>query len=32
MNDIYLMSYLTRSGRNEIYERNVAYYPEVPSV
>ena len=31
MNDIYLMSNLTRSGRNEIYEKNVAYYPEVPS-
>ena len=30
MNDIHLMSNVTRSGKNEICERNVAYYPEVP--
>ena len=30
MNDIYLMSTMTRSDRNEIWGRNVAYYPEVP--
>ena len=30
MNDIYLMSNVTGSGRNEIFERNVAYNPEVP--
>ena len=32
MNDIYLMSDMTRSGKNEICGRNVAYYPEVPRV
>ena len=32
MNDIHLMSNVTRSGRNEICERNVAYHLEVPWV
>ena len=32
MNDIYLMSYMTRSGRNEICGRNVANHPKVPRV
>ena len=30
MNDIHLMSNLIGSGRNEICERNVAQYLEVP--
>ena len=30
MNDIYLMADVNRSGRNEICERNVDKYLEVP--